>query len=129
MILDNSLKPQRTQDEMALSLSSSAARREKLNRQLDEYFSRGGPVTKIDAGVTASDGKSPMQPTRIDGSIPQLPARLRLKKYNITDENLAEQMASGKSASEIAKHYGCAKSTIIAKIGKLREKLAARSAA
>lgn len=50
MILDNSLKPKVLPEDLALSLSSSARRRQSIEQQIEEFFARGGEVQEVRQG-------------------------------------------------------------------------------
>jgi hypothetical protein len=120
-------KPDVLTEDSALSISSSAARRAKLNSQVDEFLARGGQVSEIDTGARTLEF-SIEQPKRMDGSVPRF-TKSR-SRFPIDDEELREMVRVGKSTDEICKHYmeltGCKRPTVISRITAARAALRLR---
>jgi hypothetical protein len=111
-------KPDALPEDSALSISSSAERRQKLNSQVDEFLARGGQVSEIDAGARTLEF-SIAQPKRMDGSVPKK-KQFAHKKYFIEDAEVHAMLVDGKGTKDICNHYveklGCSEGTVLRKI-------------
>jgi hypothetical protein len=119
-------KPDVLPEDSALSISSSAERRQKLNSQVDEFLARGGQVSEIDAGARTLEF-SIAQPKRMDGSVPKK-KQFAQKKFFVDSAELRDMVRSGKGVEEICAHYveqlGCSRHTIYRKITAARGEVA-----
>jgi hypothetical protein len=116
-------KPDVLPDEALLTLSSSAARREKLDAQLEEFFARGGSVQQIETGQRTLDA-SHERPTRMDGTVPTGHLKSINTKFHIDTAEVRAMIADKKTTAQICEHYmqtlGCSKATVMAKVSSVR---------